>query len=278
MARVLMFEPTHTGIIPSGHSTSEDEPYTIYVLGVLGYDFGTAANRDAFIQSGLSEPDNPEQLIAYLARTPWAAEGVIWTVAQEGVRLYAVHPVGPYAAESFGLLREILALQAKSEADIVAIPGNAGGSVTLSDGQEVPWLYPNPRGIYAWTREALIRSLKPEADDAFCHHVSNFLSRMYYEFRNRGRTARERALNYAATNAFQVARVCEDALSRDLALDGVDARPSPTSRAGSDCWDVELVFFDPKQLTRAKRTYRFTIDVSAEIPVTVGSVRHWDHY
>ena len=37
--------------------------------------------------------------------------------------------------------------------------------------------------------------------------VENFLNRVYYEFRNLGVTPQERALNYSATNAFQVSQV-----------------------------------------------------------------------
>ena len=38
-------------------------------------------------------------------------------------------------------------------------------------------------------------------------NVSNFLNRIYYKMRNLGVTAEERALNYSATNAYQVTAV-----------------------------------------------------------------------
>jgi hypothetical protein len=43
----------------------------------------------------------------------------------------------------------------------------------------------------------------------------------------------------------------------------------------SDCWDVKLKFFDPENSRRAKKIYRFTIDVSDTVPVTLGEVRSW---
>jgi len=43
----------------------------------------------------------------------------------------------------------------------------------------------------------------------------------------------------------------------------------------SDCWDVKLKFFDPENSRRAKKLFRFTIDVSDIIPVTLGEVRSW---
>jgi hypothetical protein len=86
-------------------------------------------------------------------------------------------------------------------------------------------------------------------------------------------------MNYAATNAFQVARVFESAIGEALELDGIAVEPSPICRPGSDCWDVKLTFFDPtKRLQRARKVYRFTIDVSDVVPVTVGVVRSWSVY
>jgi hypothetical protein len=38
---------------------------------------------------------------------------------------------------------------------------------------------------------------------------------------------------------------------------------------------VKLKFFDPENSRRAKKIYRFTIDVSDTIPVTLGEVRSW---
>ncbi|MCE2673649.1 MAG: hypothetical protein LW635_08605 [Microcystis sp. 53598_E5] len=50
---------------------------------------------------------------------------------------------------------------------------------------------------------------------------------------------------------------------------------SPFCRLDSDCWDVQLKFFDPENSRRARKVFRFTIDVSDLIPVTLGEVRSW---
>ena len=56
-------------------------------------------------------------------------------------------------------------------------------------------------------------------------------------------------------------------------------KKSPICRPGSDCYDVTLSFFNPKErLTVARKEYRFTIDVSDVVPVTVGEVRAWSVY
>jgi hypothetical protein len=61
-----------------------------------------------------------------------------------------------------------------------------------------------------------------------------------------------------------------------MELDEIDVVRSPICRPESDCWDVKLTFFDPsRMLDRARKVYRFTVDVSDVTPVTVGSVRSW---
>ena len=58
-------------------------------------------------------------------------------------------------------------------------------------------------------------------------------------------------------------------------LDGISVSKSPFCRMDSDCWDVKLTFFDPENDRRARMVMRFTVDVSDELPVTLGPVRHW---
>ncbi|HFZ8353073.1 TPA: peptidase S8, partial [Salmonella enterica subsp. enterica serovar Java] len=59
----------------------------------------------------------------------------------------------------------------------------------------------------------------------------------------------------------------------------ITAVPSPISRPESDCWDVVMEFFNPKErLTVARKLYRYTIDVSDVVPVTIGDVRSWNAY
>ena len=58
-------------------------------------------------------------------------------------------------------------------------------------------------------------------------------------------------------------------------LDSIDATPSAICRPGADCWDVELTFFDPENLNRAREVTRITVDVSDVIPLRVGEAREW---
>jgi hypothetical protein len=58
-------------------------------------------------------------------------------------------------------------------------------------------------------------------------------------------------------------------------LDNITVERSPFCRIDSDCWDVVIKFFDPDNVLRSKLNFRFTVDVSDIMPVTLGPVRSW---
>ena len=106
--------------------------------------------------------------------------------------------------------------------------------------------------------------------------LASFLHRIYFDYfdwRNLGQTGRDRALNFAATNAFQAASTFAEAVARGMELDKIEVEKSPFCRLDNDCWDVKLKFFDPENSSRAKKVFRFTIDVRDTMPVTLGEVR-----
>ena len=61
----------------------------------------------------------------------------------------------------------------------------------------------------------------------------------------------------------------------NLDLDTIVVAKSPVCRPDSDCYDVELGFFNPSNLQEARTVARFTVDVSDVIPVTLGEPRFW---
>jgi cyanobactin maturation PatA/PatG family protease len=177
----------------------------------------------------------------------------------------------------------------------VSIPGLVDGNIHLMSGQEIPVIHPKGQAMYSWSTEALVKAVigvppkkdarksKAGGDDAKFvdfnqrqEGLENFLNRVYYELRNFGLTSEDRALNFAATNAFNAQRVFEKSANSGLELDEISVEKSPICRPNSDCWDVKLTFFNPtKRMEEARRVYRFTIDVSYVIPVSVGDVRSW---
>jgi cyanobactin maturation PatA/PatG family protease len=258
----------------------------VYALGQIGFDFGTEARRDAFLQLSGANVLVPETLLAYLGKEPASAAHVTWTLMLDATVAYAIEPQGAFAAGTYDLLREFLRSQVEQGVEIVSIPGLLRGSKTLMNGQRVPLLVPDVRGMFSWTKDALVKSLMSDLGSeveavraSTTSGLQNFLERIYYEIRNLGISPQERAINYAATNAFQLEFVYRDAIKSELKLDSIDVERSPICRPGSECWDVRLVFFNPiRRLEQARRVYRFTVDVSDIVPVTVGKVRHWDIY
>jgi cyanobactin maturation PatA/PatG family protease len=260
-------------------------PSMVYVLGQIAYDFGTEARRDSLVQAGLTEPQDAAAVVAFVTEHPEFAPAIIWLVYQDSTAIYAVQPVGAYAATGYERLLGAFNSQITEGVEIVSIPGYAAGSVTLFNGQSVPVIAPEIRGIYHWSKAALVKAVTAEVanDDgvrvARETHLGNFLDRVYYELRNLGVAAHERAINYSATNAHQIDQVFENAIKSSLMLDRIEYERSPICRPRSDCWDIKLSFFNPaRRFEQAKQVYRFTVDVSDVIPVTVGKVRHWEVY
>jgi hypothetical protein len=110
-------------------------------------------------------------------------------------------------------------------------------------------------------------------------NIRAFLDKIYFQFRNLGQTSPDRALNYAATNAFLFTNEIRQGLlsgtyvpgtnSGLFTLDTITVAKSPYCRMDSDCWDVVVTFFDPENDRRAGVSYLFTIDVSDELPVSL---------
>ena len=260
------------------------KPQLVYALGRIGYDFGTEARRDSIGQAMGGNPMSVEPWLGYLDGSPYEAPSAIWTLNLDATPIYAVQPAGPYAEKGYEMLREALAAQEREGADLVSVPGLIAGTRTLESGQVVPLIVPALRGIYCWKPAALVESVlgaRPQAAaeqetyDRFSSGLGNFLSRVYYDLRNLGVTGEERALNYSATNAVQIATVIESTTRQALDLDTIMVKKSPVCRPDSDCYDVEIAFFNPDNTNVASRIYRFTVDVSDVVPVTIGTVRSW---
>lgn len=272
----------------------------VYALGTLGYDFGSDARRDSFKQlmpgvaiDNTVVPANPydaRQIVDYLADNPSEGKSLIWTLNLELTPIYAIEPKGAFARDVYGVLQELLSGQIQPEdnpeyIERVSIPGIISErTVKLFSGQVVPVIEPeNTRGLYGWKVNTLINAALDtigtqvgETEEGNVRRtLGGFLNRIYYDFRNLGTTSQDRALNFATTNAFQAATTFAQAVAEGMELDTISVEKSPFCRIDSDCWDVKLKFFDPENNRRAKKVFRFTIDVSDIIPVTLGEVRTW---
>ncbi len=289
-----------SGVSPSMADAPEGQNM-VYTLGNLSYDFGTEARRDSFKQlmppveiNGEIVPPNPydaRQLVSYLSDSLSEARALTWTLNIELTPVYALEPTGAFGADLYARLLDMLAGEIQAEDDEsyiqrVSIPGKlTGNTVRLYSGQVVPVIQlENPRGMYGWKQNALIaqaaeavsgRSTATADLKTIQTNLRGFLDRIYYDLRNLGVLSSDRALNFAATNAFQAAMVFSEALGGGMQLESIETEMSPFARADSDAWDVKMKFFDPENTRRARRVYRFTVDVSELMPVTLGDVRSW---
>jgi cyanobactin maturation PatA/PatG family protease len=270
----------------------------VFALGQIGYDLVSEARLDSLVQkmagqAGGTTPErvmafDPRKILAYLEKNHWDAAAVEWTLNVDGAPIYAIRPQGAFAADAYKELRRCLQDRVEEGAERVSIPGVVAGQARLLLGQVVPVIVPDLRGMYSWSTAALVEAVVGPAPAAEASEsekqsharkkagVVNFLERVYHELRNLGLVPRERALNFAATNAFEVERIYHAAIQENMELESVNVVPSPLSRPGSDCWDVELYFFYPeRQVQTVRKVYRFTVDVSDTVPVTVGTTRSW---
>ncbi|MGK7955079.1 MAG: PatA/PatG family cyanobactin maturation protease [Crocosphaera sp.] len=289
----------NNNIISSNISPSQ-RSNLIYALGTLGYDFATEARRDTFKQlmpavtvGNTQVPANPydaRQMVDYLESNLSEAKSLIWTLNLELTPIYAIKPVGSFGADVYEIMQYMLAGQVLVEDDEdyierVSIPAIlTDETVKLFSGQVIPIIKVNsPRGMYGWKVNTLIDSAMQTVSREYegaevslmRRSLSSFLNQVYYNLLNLGQIARDRALNFAATNAFQAVQTFSEAVAIGMELHSIEVEKSPFCRYGSDCWDVKLKFFDPENDLRAKRVFRFTIDVSDRTPVTLGEVRSW---
>lgn len=230
---------------------------------------------------------------------------LIWTLNLELTPIYALIAEVPYADEVYSVFRsalygETLKLDDPGFVGRVSVPGVlTGRTVRLFSGQELPETRVQARGLWTWNVNAILQavvdSVKAQqppdhplsADDerSVRQFVQNFLDKVYYELRNLGQSSSDRALNYSATNVFQAAAAAAALINPAASgkipspnfytLDSISVAKSPYCRIDSDCWDVQLIFFDPVNIMQARIISQFTVDVSDELPVTMGPVRTW---
>lgn len=307
---------SHEGVASSGGCACGDESGSsyVYALGSIGFDFRTEARRDTFRQlmpdvqrtdprggAGDDEPPifvspNPYdvfQLYDYLESRPSESTKLTWTLNLDLTPIYAVEAEVTYPEDIYKPLRDALRFQALplDDQDFVArvsIPGTlTNRTVQLFSGQVVPVVVAQPRGLYMWNETALVNSVvdavSRDRDDVDVDYVRKlvrtFLEKVYFQCRNLGQSPPDRALNFAATNAYQVASsIASGMLAGDMVpgaenelytLDTIDVSKSPYCRMDSDCWDVRISFFNPVNDRRARSVYQFTIDVSDAMPVSL---------
>ena len=286
----------------------------VYVLGEIGYDFVSDARRDSFsvaMNEGQKpgqppkSPYNPEDLLAFLRSENRYSKAhltaVTWTVNLEGTPIYALRPDGTFARETYETILEFYDEQIHKQSDRAAFPGTLkeGTTARLLSGQVVPVICPEVRGMANWKTKQIAEAARKEvlrakrvpvqtgakrvqpgdervqSENELDEQLTNFLNRIYFEFRNMGQSPEERAINYSATNVFALVEFIIDKVLAKYQLDTIEVEKSPICRLDSDCWDVKLVFFDTTNFLAPRTVHRTTVDVSDVVPVSVGDPREW---
>jgi len=299
--------PTGAPAPATGCGCGGGKKTNVFALGTISFDFGTEARRDSFRQlmpyTKEGYPPNPYdvvQLCNYLDANHAESTKLIWTLNLDATPIYAIEAEVAYADDVYTILRSALRNEALKQTDDnyvgrVSVPGLVvSRTVRLFSGQVIPVVVTMPRGLYTWNEQQIIAQVKkalpalpagvdPGTVDVY---LRNFLNKVYYEFRNLGVNPQDRALNYSATNLFQLASSLPQIINPTslipnveagtlYAFDTISVSKSPYCRMDSDCWDVQLTFFDPTNDQSANIVMQFTVDVSDTMPVTLGPTRMW---
>lgn len=226
------------------------------------------------------------------------AQGVQWIFYIDAVPVYAIQPYGSYSEAGYEELIDFLIGQhgigfeydgrlfgSLDDEQIVSVPitvnrvALAGtvtsGSVTLRTGETVPIVVPEPRGTAAWSSNALMTAVmamvgEGEVDE---NRLNEIVLRLAEEARNLGLNPEERAKNYMSTNVFLGAVATRLVNDPNWEFDLIEVRKSAICRPESDCYDVELAFFNPLNLNQARKVVIFTVDVSDVVPVAISEPR-----
>lgn len=261
-----------------------------YPIGRIGVSFASQTRRDSIWRSvnggreGDLKPISNEALVRLFQDQPYQAQSVVWTLSRTDVPMYAIVPHGAFAAETY---RWLVQEWADPNVEFASIPGVIAGQGKLYDGSVVDLLVPDLRGMNSWSVSAYTQAIVDErrgldaaiGEAQLTQEVSRYLSKIMFTIRNRGVTPEDRALNAAATNAFNVSPVITQAGREGMTLRDVRVERSPLNRAGGEYYDVLLTFFDPaKRLEKAPLLARFTIDVADTVPVVIGEPTIWYEY
>jgi cyanobactin maturation PatA/PatG family protease len=274
---------------PSACAACRGERQLVYALGQLGHDPGSQSALEAFMQRDVN-PFDTKQMYGFLQgmrakKQPWYSPALLWTLEVGDMPLYVIKPDGPYDREAYELLEDYLREQNDGKAEMVGLPGVISGQTRLYNGQQVPVINPDMRGLCNWSSSDLIDAAQkavpgggalPAKEKARLKQLAeDFLDRIYFEFRNAGRAPSERALNYAGSNLFQFLQD-PGRLLEYPALDSITVERSMVNRPGSDCWDITIAFFNPDAPPQSPRSMRrYTVEVGDVLPVMVGETRSW---
>lgn len=157
--RMIVEQAPSGGVLPAGCGCGggNERNGSVYVLGALGFDFGTYAKRDAFFAAYGMAPATNADLSNILLNARVDAPEIVWTLLIQNTPVFAIRPEGPFARATYDLLRSFLLDPTLA---LVAVAGKITGTETLINGQVVPTICPDPRFVRAITTRGLVTPKK----------------------------------------------------------------------------------------------------------------------
>lgn len=262
----------------------------VYVLGQLAcepvddaaYDRLRVLMRDAQVSG---TPDSSFSLLTYLRSAPHDAD-LTHFVLQIGTKpRYVLTPAGPHAHQVNDRLIALASASIGIDAipaliERVAVPGFVSHDTTTTrDGTVLPVITVTiPDALTGWrTKDVCDAALAGFGDvtDDSRQLLNVLLDRVCEQQFNDGVAAADRAFNYTAANATQLAHIAIEMSAVGAALVSLTVQPSRYDRPRSDCWDVLATFADPHEPSRSWWQWVWTVDVGDLRPVTINWPRAW---
>jgi len=262
----------------------------VFALGQLACEPVDDAAFDrlklAFGSSGVNgTPDSPFSLLTHLRAVNADSDLTHFVLNIGGEPRYVLRAAGPHAAQ---VIERVINLASASVGipavppliERVAIPGLLQPqTVTLRDGTVVPVVIVTlPDALTGWrttdVADAALASFG-QSEPGARHLLLQLLDRVCEQQANDGITAADRAFNYAAANATQLAHVAREMSAAKADLVQLGVQPSRYDRPRSDCWDLVATFGDPNEPARSLWQWVWTVDVGDVRPVPLNWPRAW---
>lgn len=181
--------------------------------------------------------------------------------------VYGWHPAQIARQSADSVHRDALAGQVGHLIDR-SQPGDTT-AIIAGEGTENAVLGLSESPVVSWPR------LRTAPSEEVVYAIDDFFHQVYFRADQNPEISRDRAVNFAATNGYQVAAAFMDAMADGFEYSQYRTEYSPFARVSGLCWDVVLQFTDPSEDQRAMREYRLTVDIADVMPVTVGRLRRW---
>lgn len=245
-------------------------PY-VYALGKINLRIPSLALEKEFAQAtgradtaGMTDPQTLHAVLSE-RQNRYLLRRMCWVLTIEGLETYILQPRD--AIDLDLLLEAVRPVPSLADVDIVIGMRGPISSPTMYNGLMIPIVAFSQ--IYSFDRAALIKAIpRPEqmVAEKFEPAAEELFERIMQVADNAGATDEHRALNYLAVRYPVIYAHAADAFGRNLALTGVDVRPSRLSGARKI---MDVIFAYTNRQTDVLEKHFVRVDVTEEFPFLV---------